>query len=215
MDGHHFPFLQPDLGPAHRGRVGRAGNRLLIGQQPPVDRLHNQQQGHHLGNRGNRQLFVRVLFKQHLPAGQFNQDGGFPAHLQRGRFGGHRAVRRGPRRDLLAGGLRLRLPRFRVDDDRRRALRPGRQPPCRQRQRGAKQAGQPSFSPFQAHAFSPFPCVGSICLVPIYAGGGGFMAGDAKSGGRRENVKAGRPFFALRAPKQKGRLTAAFQRSMT
>ena len=88
MHRHLLARLQPDLRAAHRAGVVRAGNRVLVGELPIIDRLHHQQQGHHLGDGRGGQLFVRVLLIEHLHGGLLHQNCRFRGQPQAPRLRG-------------------------------------------------------------------------------------------------------------------------------
>ena len=56
-----FPLLQPDLAAAHGAGVGGGCDHVLIVENTAVDGLHDQQNGHDLGDAGRFQLRVFVL----------------------------------------------------------------------------------------------------------------------------------------------------------
>ena len=142
---HGFVFLQPDLRPAHRRGGSRAGHIVFQRDLPVIDRLHHQQQRHHLGDRGDGQAFVRIPLVQHLPAGDIHQCRSLAADFQRaaGRGGGDRF------RPFLRFGFRDQrgnvFARILFGDDRRNILRQRSGDP-RSQPRAAKQRRQHPFA---------------------------------------------------------------------
>ena len=84
VHGHLLALFQIDLAAA-LGCGGSAGrHRLVPGQPPLVQRLHDQQQRHDLGDAGGPQAFVAVLFIEDLPRGRVHQNGRRRRHLRPG-----------------------------------------------------------------------------------------------------------------------------------
>ena len=66
LHGDLLPGGQKDLAAAHGGGIVADGDHVVIGQGPPVDGLHHQQQGHDLGDAGRFQGLVLVFGVEHL-----------------------------------------------------------------------------------------------------------------------------------------------------
>ena len=75
IQGQLLPRLQPNLAAAHV--VGVFAHRHNVRQRrfAALQRLHGEQQGHHLGDGGNGHRLVRLFFIQHGPAGLIHKNG--------------------------------------------------------------------------------------------------------------------------------------------
>ena len=73
LHAHLLSLFQPDLAAAHGGGVSRAGHRIVVGQRAGIDRLHRQQQRHHLGDAGRLARRVFVLCVKHRAGALFHQ----------------------------------------------------------------------------------------------------------------------------------------------
>ena len=82
LHAHPLVLLQPDLAASHRAGAGGGGDHVVIAQGPGVDGLHDQQDGHDLGNAGGLQGLVLVDGIEHLPGGFFHQQAGPRLHRQ-------------------------------------------------------------------------------------------------------------------------------------
>ena len=77
---HKLPLLQVHLGAPHGGRVGGDLNGVGEAQTPLTDGLHDQQQGHDLGDTGGLQLVMGVLRAEDVSRLLFHQDPGGGVH---------------------------------------------------------------------------------------------------------------------------------------
>ena len=74
VDRKLFARFKPDLRSAHRLRMLGARHHVAKRDLPAVERLHHEQQRHHLCDRRGRQLLVGVFFKKHPSRALFNED---------------------------------------------------------------------------------------------------------------------------------------------
>lgn len=80
---HLLALFEPDLRPAHRLGVGRAGEGLLHTKCPILQRLEDEQQVHQLGQRRRSQRLPGVLLKEQLTGLLFHQQDGFGGEAHR------------------------------------------------------------------------------------------------------------------------------------
>ena len=83
-DGHLLALLQVDLRAAHAGGVGRDGDHVIQGNAARVHRLHDQKQGHDLGDAGRLQLLMGVILQQDGARLLFHQQAGGAGQTQPG-----------------------------------------------------------------------------------------------------------------------------------
>ena len=74
VDRHGFPLLEPNIRPAHRGRVGAGRDRIGEGNFAGINCLHHQQERHDLGNGSGGTLFMGIFFIQNLAGLCFHQN---------------------------------------------------------------------------------------------------------------------------------------------
>ena len=75
--GHLLSLLEVDLGATHGGGVGGGGDRVLPLQGSCVDTLHDEEEGHDLGDRGGGHGLGGVMGVEDLPRGGLHEDGAF------------------------------------------------------------------------------------------------------------------------------------------
>ena len=80
---HLLALFEPNLRPAHRLGVGRAGEGLIHGERPILQRLEDEQQVHQLGQRRRSQRLPGVLLKEQLAGLLLDQQDGFCGEAHR------------------------------------------------------------------------------------------------------------------------------------
>ena len=79
---HCFPRLEVNLA-SSLGGGGLRSRHLVIQVNPSVvQRLHNQQHGHHFRDAGRSQALVTLLFVKHRAGGHIHQQGAFCIQVQ-------------------------------------------------------------------------------------------------------------------------------------